>query len=156
MIACCPMRFVLLDRVVELSRARARALKCVSLSDDVFDDHFVGSPLFPGTLVLEAMAQLAGLLVEEDARAEGVMDHLAVLVGVDGARFLRPVRPGDQLVVEASSRGGQEHARVDVCARVDDEIAARARLAMVLTDGHAPALLAQRALQRTVWLANGE
>ena len=65
------MRYLLLDRITSLERERATAIKCVSLADDVFVDHFPGYPVPPGTLIIEALAQLGGVLAEAAMRAEG-------------------------------------------------------------------------------------
>src|SRR5262245_51278799 len=113
------MRYVLLDRITALEPpTRARGVKCVSLSDDVFADHFPGHPVMPGALTLEALAQLGGVLCEATMRArrkeEGNVDKElhALLVGVERAKFRRMVRPGDRLELEAvavhvGENGGQ-------------------------------------------------
>lgn len=95
------MRFHLIDRIDELKKGEyAIGTKCVSLSDEVFDHHFPGQPLFPGSLLVEAMAQLGGALLELSLREQ--LDHCprCVLSGVK-AKFREPVHPGDALSFRA-------------------------------------------------------
>ena len=147
------MRYVLLDRVTELGPGLARGLKCVSASEDVFADHFVGAPLYPGALLIETLAQLGGLLAEEDAvLAGGERVALAVLVGVDAARFSAPVRPGDRLVLEAVGKGNAERCRVVCRGQVDGVEVVCATLTFVFETGHADALLEAHRRRREVWL----
>lgn len=122
--------FLLIDRVVECELGvRLKAIKNVSYNEPFFPGHFPARPVFPGVLVLEAMAQATGLLA---FRTEGVRpddNTLYLFVGVDKARFKRQVSPGDQLEVTAelqrTSRGVWRFA----CeARVDGEVACEADL----------------------------
>ncbi len=93
--------FLFIDRIVELEAGkRAIAIKNVSHNEPVFQGHFPGLPLFPGVLQLECMAQAAGLCV-----GMADPDQIGVLAGIEGARFYRPVRPGDQLRIEAEIVG---------------------------------------------------
>jgi 3-hydroxyacyl-[acyl-carrier-protein] dehydratase len=148
------VRFLLVDRIIELTAERATGIKCVSLADDVFADHFAGWPIFPGSLVLEAMAQLAGAMLDEAGRDEHM---LALLVGVDRARFRRQVAPGDQLALEADvdQRVG-DGVRVRVAASIGDERVADAVLSFVFATDPPAAMLAGRAelralMQRGQW-----
>lgn len=107
------MRFFLLDRITlwEPGR-RAAAVKSVALSEDFFDDHFPLKPIMPGVLILEGMAQLAGLLLEEGVRRESGRRPKALMSIVEKAKFRKPVRPGDQLeygaeVVSVNEAGGK-------------------------------------------------
>src|SRR5258707_11299225 len=100
------MRYVLLDRITTLQPPElARGIKCVALSDDCFADHFPGHPIMPGALILEALAQLAGVLLETTMRerapsTDGSELH-ALLTMIDRAKFRHVVRPGDRLELEA-------------------------------------------------------
>ncbi len=95
------MRYVLLDRITALEPpARARGIKCVTLADDVFADHFPGHPVMPGALTLESLAQLGGVLCEATMRLGGRNDLHALLVAVERAKFRRLVRPGDKIELE--------------------------------------------------------
>jgi 3-hydroxyacyl-[acyl-carrier-protein] dehydratase len=94
---------LLVDRVLELEpHQRIRALKNVSINEQFFTGHFPHRPVMPGVLTLEALAQAAALLAFESAGASVEPDSVVYFVGIDGARFKRPVEPGDQLILEAS------------------------------------------------------
>ena len=91
--------FLLVDRVLESEPGkRLVALKNVSINEPFFQGHFPTKPVMPGVLLIEAMAQATGLLAMESA--EVPKEAIYYLVGVDKARFKRPVVPGDQLVFE--------------------------------------------------------
>ena len=95
--------FLLVDRVLELERnVRIKALKNVTINEPFFAGHFPARPVMPGVLMLEALAQTAALLSFESMDVEPGEDTVVYFVGIDGARFKRPVEPGDQLVLEAS------------------------------------------------------
>ncbi|HXD04943.1 MAG TPA: 3-hydroxyacyl-ACP dehydratase FabZ [Burkholderiaceae bacterium] len=121
---------LLVDRVIEVEPGkRIKALKNVSINEPFFVGHFPHRPVMPGVLMLEALAQAAALL-SFSVEGEGT-DHNSVIyfVGIDGARFKRPVEPGDQLILEVEVdrvRGGiyKYNAR----ASVEGELAAEATL----------------------------
>jgi 3-hydroxyacyl-[acyl-carrier-protein] dehydratase len=95
--------FLLVDRVLELEKnVRIKALKNVTINEPFFAGHFPARPVMPGVLMLEALAQTAALLSFESMDVEPGDDTVVYFVGIDGARFKRPVEPGDQLVLEAS------------------------------------------------------
>ena len=98
-----PQRFpmLMLDRVklVEPGK-RIVALKNVSANEPYFQGHFPGRPIMPGVLILEAMAQAAGLLVFSAQPPGGHDGSVYYYVGIDNARFKKPVTPGDQLELE--------------------------------------------------------
>jgi len=92
---------LLVDRVDEVKAGeRIVAVKNVTVTEDVFRGHFPGNPILPGVLIVEAMAQTAGLLIT--ASVDDSSSLLPYLVGIDGAKFRRPVVPGDQLVIDVS------------------------------------------------------
>jgi 3-hydroxyacyl-[acyl-carrier-protein] dehydratase len=94
---------LLVDRVLELEpHQRIRALKNVTINEPFFVGHFPHRPVMPGVLTLEALAQAAALLAFESAGAAVERDSVVYFVGIDGARFKRPVEPGDQLILEAA------------------------------------------------------
>jgi 3-hydroxyacyl-[acyl-carrier-protein] dehydratase len=107
-----PHRYPLLlvDRVVELEKdVRILALKNVTFNEPFFTGHFPHRPVMPGVLILEAMAQAAALLSFASMDVDPGDDMVVYFAGIDGARFKRPVEPGDQLMLEASIdrvRGG--------------------------------------------------
>ncbi|MFO1221301.1 MAG: 3-hydroxyacyl-ACP dehydratase FabZ [Burkholderiaceae bacterium] len=94
--------FLLVDRVVEFEHGkRIVALKNVTINEPFFAGHFPRRPVMPGVLILEALAQAAALLSFESG-GEMTDDAVVYFVGIDGARFKRPVEPGDQLMLEAA------------------------------------------------------
>ena len=95
------MRYLLVDRIEELKKhAYAVGTKCVTLSEDCFEHHFPGEPVYPGALLIEAMAQLGGLLLELSLRGEMDYQPRCVLSTVK-AKFREIVRPGDALRLRA-------------------------------------------------------
>ena len=122
--------FLLDDKVVELERnARILAVKNVTFNEPFFMGHFPGRPVMPGVLMLEALAQAAGLLAFDAMGQVPDENNIYYFVGIDSARFKRPVEPGDQLLLEASIdriRGGIW--KFKGVARVGDEIACEAEL----------------------------
>ena len=95
--------FLLVDRVLELElNKRIRALKNVSINEPYFQGHFPHRPVMPGVLMLEALAQAAALLAFEST-GDGVDENMVIyFAGIDGARFKRPVEPGDQLILDVT------------------------------------------------------
>jgi 3-hydroxyacyl-[acyl-carrier-protein] dehydratase len=127
-----PQRYPLLmiDRVKELEPGkRIVALKNVSVNEPYFPGHFPHRPIMPGVLILEAMAQAAGVLV---FRSEGTRpDEKTVYyyVGIDNARFKKPVVPGDQLEVEVRlERNLRGISRFGCEARVEGKLVAEATI----------------------------
>ena len=122
--------FLLVDKVVELERnARILAVKNVTFNEPFFMGHFPGRPVMPGVLMPEALAQAAGLLAFDAMGQVPDENNIYYFVGIDSARFKRPVEPGDQLLLEASIdriRGGIW--KFKGVARVGDEIACEAEL----------------------------
>ena len=148
------MRYVLLDRITALKPPEmASGIKCVSLSDDVFVDHFPGHPIMPGALILEALAQLAGVLAEATMRQRGRDDLHALLVTVDRAKFRHMVRPGDRMDLEALGISAQEDgARARGLARVDGQLVTEAELSFAFARVTNPRLLQRRRQVLNVWL----
>jgi 3-hydroxyacyl-[acyl-carrier-protein] dehydratase len=94
--------FLLVDRVLEFEKdVRIKALKNVTINEPFFGGHFPSRPVMPGVLMLEALAQAAALLSFESMGTDPGDDTVVYFVGIDGARFKRPVGPGDQLILEA-------------------------------------------------------
>ncbi|MBN1858932.1 3-hydroxyacyl-ACP dehydratase FabZ [Candidatus Bipolaricaulota bacterium] len=130
--------YLMVDRVIEESATVVVAVKNVTINEPFFQGHFPEpmAPIMPGTLILEAMAQVSGLFASQDGR-EGY------LVGVDRAKFRRKVVPGDQLIVRAVLvRRKAALIQTDVEARVrsscmegeastEDELAASARISLM-------------------------
>jgi 3-hydroxyacyl-[acyl-carrier-protein] dehydratase len=125
--------FLLVDRIEELEAERVVGIKNVTVNEPFFAGHFPDYPVMPGVLIIEAMAQVAGVLV-----LSGIPDRknkLVLLAGVDGAKFRKPVRPGDQLRIEMKIlRSRASMAKVSGTATVDGAIVAEAEMLCVLAD----------------------
>ena len=122
--------FLLVDRVVEFDKGeRILAYKNVSFNEPYFTGHFPQKPIMPGVLILEALAQAAGILAFGTLDVQAEDDSVYYLVGVDGARFKRPVEPGDQLMLDVRlSRHMRNIYKFQAVARVGEEMAAEAEL----------------------------
>ena len=122
--------FLLVDRVLELElNTRIKAIKNVTFNEPFFTGHFPGRPVMPGVLILEALAQAAGLLAFDAMGQVPDENNIYYFVGIDSARFKRPVVPGDQLALEITIgrvRGGIW--KFNAVASVDGEVAAEAQL----------------------------
>lgn len=121
---------LLVDRVLAVEPGKAiKALKNVTINEPFFVGHFPHRPVMPGVLMLEAMAQTAALLAfAEDAAAPG-SDKVIYFAGIDGARFKRPVEPGDQLVMDVELiRHKAGIYKFKGTARVGEDIACEAEL----------------------------
>lgn len=119
--------FLLVDRVLLFENHKyLRALKNVSINEAYFQGHFPDYPLMPGVLIIEALAQAAGIL----ANLSGYMDaaeELYMFAGIEKARFKKPVVPGDTLLLEVNLlRKKEKVAKFKVCALVENETAAEA------------------------------
>jgi len=111
--------FLLVDRVIAMQREpekRLQAIKNVSINEPFFNGHFPGNPVMPGVLVLEAMAQAAGMLAHLDAELDGRTGDLYYLVKIDRARFTRVVAPGDQLLLDVVQTRVMRHLGQYRCA----------------------------------------
>ena len=128
--------FLLVDRVLECRPGESlRALKNVTVNEPFFPGHFPGQPVMPGVLILEALAQACGILAFSTAGEMPKEDTGVYFVGIDNARFRRPVVPGDQLVLEVTfERRIRAIWRFLTRATVDGELVADARM-MVATKG---------------------
>ncbi len=122
--------FLLVDRVLEIEKnVRIKALKNVTFNEPFFPGHFPARPVMPGVLMLEALAQAAALLSFESLDTEPGEDTVVYFVGIDGARFKRPVGPGDQLILEAAiDRAKSGIYRYKTRATVDGAVACEAEL----------------------------
>lgn len=127
------MRFMLIDRITAWEPgARAVAIKNVALSEDFFDDHFPQKPIMPGALMLEGMAQLSGLLLEEAAFDRYQLRIKALMSIVDKAKFRAPVYPGDRLEYTAEITSLNEiGGRTKIRAECEGEL--RAQCALVFS-----------------------
>ncbi len=100
--------FLLVDRVLELEKGkRIKALKNVTINEPFFPGHFPNRPVMPGVLMLEALAQAAAVLSFESADVLPDDKTVYYFAGIDGARFKRPVEPGDQLIMDVELLRGK-------------------------------------------------
>jgi beta-hydroxyacyl-ACP dehydratase FabZ len=125
--------FLLVDRITELEAERIVGIKNVTVNEPFFIGHFPDFPVMPGVLIVEAMAQTAGVLVLKSIPDRE--NKLVLLVSVDGARFRRPVVPGDQLRIEmvVIKRKGSV-AKMAGKATVDGKVVAEAEVMCKLED----------------------
>lgn len=122
--------FLMVDRVLELEKnVRIRALKNVTINEPFFQGHFPTRPVMPGVMMLEALAQAAALLAFETMGSGADEDSVYYFVGIDGARFKRPVEPGDQLFLDvAMDRNKGGIYKFKARAMVGEELAVEAAL----------------------------
>ncbi len=91
--------FLLIDRILDFEKEKSiRALKNVTMNEPQFTGHFPNHPVMPGVLLIEAMAQAGGTLAFQSV--EDDREYLVYFTGIDGVRFRKPVRPGDQVIFE--------------------------------------------------------
>jgi 3-hydroxyacyl-[acyl-carrier-protein] dehydratase len=129
--------FLLVDRIIELEAERVVGIKNVTANEPFFQGHFPDFPVMPGVLIVEAMAQTAGILVLKSIPDRD--QKLVLLVSVDAARFRKPVVPGDQLRLEMHviKRKGTV-AKMAGKAYVDGALVAEAEVMCKLEDKPAP------------------
>ncbi len=121
---------LLVDRVLELEKGvKIRAVKNVTINEPFFTGHFPHRPVMPGVLMLEALAQAAALLSFDALGATPDDNTVYYFAGIDGARFKRPVEPGDQLILEvAIDRMKAGIFKFKARALVGEEVAVEAEL----------------------------
>jgi 3-hydroxyacyl-[acyl-carrier-protein] dehydratase len=129
--------FLLVDRVLEcISGQSIRALKNVTVNEPFFPGHFPHRPVLPGVIILEALAQTAGILAFVTAGVYPDESRQLYFVGIDKARFRRPVEPGDQLVLKAQlQRAFKGIWRFGTVAEVDGEEACSAEMMLAPETG---------------------
>lgn len=122
--------FLLVDRVVELTKGESIvAYKNLSINEPFFDGHFPEEPVFPGVLLVEAMAQAAGILGFKTMDKTPADGSIYYFVGADKLRFKRPCVPGDRVMLRASILGERRGIwKFDVSADVDGQKAASATI----------------------------
>jgi 3-hydroxyacyl-[acyl-carrier-protein] dehydratase len=132
--------FLLVDRVLECTPGKSiRALKNVTINEPFFQGHFPTFPLMPGVLVIEALAQVAGLLAYVSGEAKPGGQSIIYFAGIDNARFKRQVVPGDQLMLHAEvMRVVRGVGKYRAWATVGDELACEAELLAAIRDAPSP------------------
>lgn len=127
--------FILVDRIIELVPGeRVVGLKNVTINEPFFQGHFPGTPVMPGVLIVEAMAQAGGVLVYI-SRSEENSKGLIYFMGIDKARFRQPVIPGDQLVLEIMwTRRRGNVSKMSGKATVDGTLVAEAEVMAMMEE----------------------
>ena len=122
--------FLLVDRVLEcVPGERILALKNVTINEPFFPGHFPHHPVMPGVLILEALAQTAAILSFQTMGVKPDDKSVYYFVGIDGARFKKPVSPGDQLMLSASIQANRRGLwKFSAQASVDGQVATEAEL----------------------------
>lgn len=123
--------FLLVDRVIEIVGFESiKGYKNVTINEPIFQGHFPAMPVFPGVLILEAMAQLGAILILRRFPPE---KRMAYFTGIDNARFKRPVVPGDRMDMEVKiTRDRNTFVVMDAKAFVNDQLAAQAIMSSIL------------------------
>lgn len=138
---CLPHRypFLLVDRIEEIiytdELKQITGIKNVTINEPFFQGHFPVEPVMPGVLILEAMGQVAGILVNHQLGHGGDPDRVVYVVTVDNAKFRKPVKPGDQLKTVATlvrSRGNV--GKFKFVGTVDGEVVAEATMGFALAE----------------------
>jgi 3-hydroxyacyl-[acyl-carrier-protein] dehydratase len=126
--------FALVDRIIDyVPGKKAVGIKNVTFNEPHFQGHFPGRPVMPGVLIIEAMAQVGGVVLTQMA---DLSDGLFMFAGIDGVRFRRPVVPGDQLImtVELLSVKRRRFGKMQGRAEVDGQLAAEGEFMFSLVD----------------------
>lgn len=125
--------FLMVDRVLEYEPGkRAVAIKNISVNEPQFTGHFPGRPIMPGVLIVEALAQVAGIAL---LKLEEYHGKLALIVGIDGMRFRKPVKPGDQVVMTVEFikfKGNLGRVKAEAC--VEGQLVAEGELLFSMVD----------------------
>jgi len=124
--------FLLVDRIVSLEPGvSATGLKNVTINEPFFQGHFPGQPIMPGVLVIEAMAQVAGVM----AYQSGMKGKSVYFMSIDNAKFRRPVVPGDQVIMEVRVLRQRGNVwKFSGAAMVDEKTVAEAEFTAMVTD----------------------
>ncbi len=126
--------FLLVDRIVEIEgERRIVGLKNVTINEQFFQGHFPGAPVMPGVLIIEAMAQVAGVLIYRDMPDKH--SKLIYFTGIENAKFRRPVVPGDQLRIEMELLNRRTNfGKMAGRATVEGKLAAEAIVLFAITE----------------------
>jgi len=146
------MRFFMIDRIVEFKKGDyARGIKNITLTDEILHDHFPEYPVYPGTFIVEGMAQLGGFLLEMTYNSKKKIRR-AVLVKIESAKFHKPAEPGDTLILEARILQQYEKGmRVKISAFIHSEKVAAAQLTYLMKDIDYPKIHEQRKYIYRLW-----
>ncbi len=137
---CLPHRypFLMIDRIIEIDRDEsAIGIKNVSFNEPIFQGHFPGKPVFPGVLIIEAMAQTAGAIVIAHDAAAGIGKSIVLMLTIDKAKFRKPAQPGDRIEYHIKKIQRRRNVgRFEGKAIVDGVVIAEAEIgAMIVSEG---------------------
>ncbi len=124
--------FLLVDRITELKPGEsARGLKNVTMNEPFFQGHFPGQPIMPGVLIIEAMAQVAGVM----AFKSGMEGKSVFFMSIDNAKFRRPIVPGDQVIMDIKALKQRGNVwKFSGTATVDGKVVSEAEFTAMVTD----------------------
>ena len=125
--------FLLIDRVLEIQKGKyCKALKNISGNEEIFQGHFPSQAVFPGVMIIEAMAQTAGIAIHS-GKGDAKSSEIVFFAGIDRAKFRIPVVPGDQILLETSLINQRSNFWVFAGkASVDSRLAAQAEIKLML------------------------
>jgi 3-hydroxyacyl-[acyl-carrier-protein] dehydratase len=124
--------FLLVDRITDFQQGvSATGVKNVTINEPFFQGHFPGQPIMPGVLIIEAMAQVAGVM----AFSSGVEGKVVYFMSIDNAKFRRPVVPGDQVIMDIKALKQRGNVwRFSGTATVDGKLVSEAEFTAMVTD----------------------
>jgi 3-hydroxyacyl-[acyl-carrier-protein] dehydratase len=130
---------LMIDRIVEVTPHEAAvSIKNVTINEPIFQGHFPGHPIFPGIFVIEAMAQTATALVVHSMNIDA-SEKVVYFMGIDKARFRKPIFPGDQIRIEVEKdRARGKVWRFNGVAKVDGKVAAESTYTAIMVDRDKP------------------
>ena len=148
------MRFLMIDKIIEWKiGGYARAAKNIALSEDFFDDHFPRMPIMPGVLILEGMAQLGGIFLEETVRQAIKIDKKAIMTVIDKTKFREISKPGDRLIYRASILNYNDiGGKVQVDAYKNDKIIVSTKITYIFDSFKDAILKRDRQRLLDLWL----
>ena len=125
--------FLLVDRVLEIKKGNyCKALKNISGNEEVFQGHFPSQAVLPGVMIIEALAQTAGIVIHSGKEKDS-LSEIVFFAGIDKAKFRIPVIPGDQLVLETNMINQRRNFWVfEGKASVDNKLVAQAEIKLML------------------------
>jgi len=148
------MRFLLLDRITSWKPGdSAEGVKNVALSEDFFDDHFPLKPIMPGALIVEGIAQLSGLLLEESVKESEDRKVKALMSIIEKAKFRIPAYPGDQLTYKVRiSSFNEMGGKIEGEAYIAEQLAVQCALVFSFHSFDKPELEKRRSAVLELWL----
>lgn len=143
----------MIDKIIEWQiGGSAKAVKNISLSEDFFDDHFPRMPIMPGVLILEGMAQLGGIFLEETVKKEMGVEKKAIMTIIDKTKFRDISKPGDSLIYSAKVMSFNDTAgKVQLDAHRDNRLIVSTRITYVLDAYNDPILKRDRQRLIDLW-----